>query len=124
MTLAKRECASVCCERSRVSVSEWSITKRQRTPVRASSHRRKTARASLGRRFHQRYLDVHLLLAAVERDGHAFARVAVVHHVREVLLVFDLLAIDRQDQIATQQYGDVPQVRVLASATQSGTLGG
>ena len=46
----------------------------------------------------------------------------IVHDSRDVLLVYDLLAINGNDEIAADQDRDVANVRALAATAESSTL--
>ena len=47
--------------------------------------------------------DIHLLLAAVDSDLHRVARTVVIHHLRKIILALDLLAVDGNDEIASER---------------------
>ena len=70
--------------------------------------------------FSQRNGYIHLPLAAIDGDLHGVASTVIVHDLGEVLLVLDLLAIDRDDQVAAQHDRDVPEIGALGAATQAG----
>jgi hypothetical protein len=48
----------------------------------------------------------------------------VVHHLAEVLLVLDVLAIDGNNQVPAQHDGDVAQITALTATAQSRAVGG
>ena len=47
----------------------------------------------------------------------------VIHHLREILLVFNFFAVDGDDQVAAQHDGNVAQISALGAAVQSGQIG-
>ena len=60
--------------------------------------------------------------AAIDREPHRIARAVIVHHLAEVLLVLNILTIDRHNQVATQHDWHVAQIGALGAAVQSGAV--
>ncbi len=74
--------------------------------------------------FAQRYLDFHLFLAAEDGYVDHVAGAVFVHDLSEVLLVFDFVAVDGDNEIAADHDGHVAEIGTLVAAVQSGAIGG
>src|SRR5438105_5546630 len=70
----------------------------------------------------QNHRNVEPAAAAIESDLHGVAAAMTVHHVLQILLVLDLLAVNGHDQIAANHDLHVAQIRSLAAAAQAGAL--
>src|SRR5437879_12097941 len=68
----------------------------------------------------QNHRNVEPAAAPIESDLHGVAAAASVHHVLQILLVLDLLAVNGHDQIAANHDLHVAQIRSLAAPPQAG----
>src|SRR6266446_5410870 len=133
-TFGSREAAKECSPRRKPWIKPETARapkgrKRRHTVVRnadvtsmADSRQLTAAPSHLLPRLPQRNLHIHFLLTPIDGDSHAVAGTMVVHHLRQVLLVLNLLAIDSHNQVSSQHDGDVAQVRALGPATESSLI--
>ena len=70
--------------------------------------------------------DFHLELLLPAENGYmdSVSGAMLVHHLGEVLLVFDFFAIDGDDEIAAHHDRHVAEIGALVAAVQAGTVGG
>src|SRR3974390_1237699 len=83
-------------------------------PTSCTSHR-----SHLLPRLAQRHIDVDLLLVAVDGDLDCVSGAMVVHHLRQVLLILDLLIIDGHDQVAAEHDGSIAEISPLSSGAKA-----
>src|SRR5207248_11458342 len=81
-----------------------------------------TAPSGLAAGLAQNHRNLEPAAAAIESDLHGVAATASVHHVLQILLVLDLLAVNGHDQVAANHDLHVAQIRGLAAAAQTGAL--
>src|SRR5215472_12622907 len=74
--------------------------------------------------FAQGDLHVHLALVADHGHRHSVSGLMLVQDGHEVLLIGNLVAIDRDDEVSAEHDRNVADVCLLIAATQSGTIGG
>src|SRR5579885_286415 len=72
----------------------------------------------------ERHRDLQLLSAAVDSDPYRIPGAVRVHDLGQVLLVFDVVAVDGDDEVSSQHDGNVPQVGAFAPPTQPGAFRG
>src|SRR6185369_704407 len=75
-------------------------------------------------RLAQGYADVHFALSAIDGEPDRVAGPVIVHDLAEILLVLNVLAVNRHDQVAAHHDRDVADVGALGSATQARAVGG
>lgn len=72
----------------------------------------------------EHHIDIHLSFPAVEGDVNLVAGAVVVHYVRQVLLIGDLLAIYGYDQVAAQGDAGVAEISGFIAAAEASSIGG
>ena len=87
-----------------------------RAAWRCASHRR------LDDRVFNTEQALHLALAAEDGDFYRISGAVFVHHLCEVLLAFDALAVDGYDQISSDHDDRVAELGALIATAQAGTI--
>src|SRR5437764_3741253 len=72
--------------------------------------------------FSQRHIYIHLPLAAIDGDADGIARAVIVHDMAEILLILDVLTVNRDDEVASDRDRSIAEVSAFVATVQAGAV--